>query len=82
MVKPLAYYKCMGNFYSLITSLSVHQMTVLKHNCAGFKGLPNGANFIVIDHCVGELLSINKVSSERERTIIQFRIIDQVAIWK
>jgi len=51
----------MGNFYSLIT--------VLKCICADFKGLPNGANFILIDHCVGELLSINKVSSERERTI-------------
>ena len=42
---------------------------VLKCICADFKGLPNGANFILIDHCVGELLSINKVSSERERTI-------------
>ena len=36
-----------------------------------FKGLPNGANFILIDHCVGELLSINKVSSEHEHTIVQ-----------
>ena len=43
---------------------------VLKRICADFKGLPkSGANFILIDHCVGELLSINKVSSERERTI-------------
>ena len=38
-------------------------------NLCRFKGLPNGANFILIDHCVGELLSINKVSSERQRTI-------------
>ena len=43
---------------------------VLKRICADFKGLPNGANFILIDHCVGELLSINKVSSEREHTIV------------
>ena len=34
-----------------------------------FKGLPNGANFILIALCVGEL-SINKVSSERECTIV------------
>ena len=31
---------------------------------------PNGANFILIALCVGELLSINKVSSERECTIL------------
>ena len=48
---------------------------VLKCICADFKGLPNGANFILIDHCVGELLSINKVSSERERTIANIIII-------
>ena len=42
---------------------------VLKRICADFKGLPNGANFILIDHCVDEILSINKVSSERERTV-------------
>ena len=35
-----------------------------------FKGLSNGTNFILIDHYVGELLSINKVSSEREHTIV------------
>ena len=45
---------------------------VLKRNCADFKGLPNGANSILIDHCVGELLSINKMSSERERTIYSY----------
>ena len=28
-----------------------------------FKGFPNGANFILIDNCLGELLLINKVSS-------------------
>ena len=37
---------------------------VLKYNC--LKGF---LKFILIDHCVGELLSINKVSSEGERTI-------------
>ena len=36
---------------------------VLKGSYTDFKGLPNGLNFILIDHCVGELLS-NKVSSE------------------
>ena len=36
---------------------------------ADFKGLPNDANFILMDHCVVELLQINKVSSEHERTI-------------
>ena len=45
------------------------------HICADFKGLPNGANFILIDHCVGELLSINKVSSESEHTITSVLII-------
>ena len=67
VVKPPAHCKCMGNFYCLITSLSLHQMK--RRICAEFKGFPNGANFILIDHCVGELLSINKVSSEHERTI-------------
>ena len=77
MVKPPAHCKCMGNFYSLITSLSLHQIkVVLKCICADFKGLPNGANFILIDHCVGELLSINKVSSERECTINKENILD------
>jgi len=35
-----------------------------------FKGLPNSINFILIAHCVGKLLAKNKVSSERERTIV------------
>ena len=70
MVKPLAHYKCMGNFYSLIACLSVHQMKpFFEVQLCGFKGLPNGASFILIDHCVGELSSINKVSSERKPTI-------------
>ena len=32
-----------------------------------FKGLPNGAKFILIDHCVDN--SINEVSSECKHTI-------------
>ena len=35
---------------------------VLKSICMDFKGLSNGANFILMDYCVGKLLSINKVS--------------------
>ena len=42
---------------------------VLKHICANFKGLPNGVKFILIDHCIGELLSINKVLSKHKRII-------------
>ena len=37
---------------------------VLKYICAKFKGLPNGVNFNLIDLWVGELLLINKASSE------------------
>ena len=43
---------------------------VLKSICTNFKGLPNGANFILMDYCIGKLLSINKVSREHEHTII------------
>ena len=40
-----------------------------------FKGLPNGASFISIDHCVGELLPINKVSSDCEHiTVTRFNV--------
>ena len=65
VVKPLAHCKWWvilyyGSIYSLITSLSF----------ADFKGLPNGTKFILIDHCIGELLSINKVSSKCEHTIV------------
>ena len=61
VVKPLAKYNCMGNFYSLITFVPSPNEVVLKLICADFKGLLNGANFILIDHCVDKLLSINKV---------------------
>ena len=44
---------------------------VLKPIYANFKGLPNSANFILIDHWVGELLT-NKVSSESEHTIASY----------
>ena len=68
VVKPLAHCKCMGKFYSFLTSLSFHQPNkeVLKCICVDFRGLHNGINFILIYHCIGELLSISKVSSERE----------------
>ena len=71
VVKPPAHCKCMGNFYSLITSLPLPQMKQFRSAFVWIlKGfLANSANFILIDHYIGELLSINKVSSERERTI-------------
>ena len=47
--------------------------------CADFKGLPNGANFILIDYCIDELLSINKVSSECKCAIII--IGEYMALW-
>ena len=68
VVKPLAHCKCRANFYSLITSLlyvTSPNGAVLKCICVEFKGLPNGVNFILIDHLIGELLSINKVSRKR-----------------
>ena len=58
VVKPLAHCECMGIFlHSLITSFFPHQST-LKFVCVDFKGFPNGANFILIDHCIGKLLLI------------------------
>ena len=59
VVKPLAH--CKLNVWVIFTgSLSPHQMKCI---CTDFKGLSNGRNFILIDHCVGELLSINEVPS-------------------
>ena len=39
---------------------------------ADFKGFPNGASFINIAHCIAELLSISKISSESECTIATY----------
>ena len=66
----------MGKFYSLLTSLYFHQPNevVLKCICVDFKGLHNGINFALLYHCIGELLSISKVSSERELTIVDSRL--------
>ena len=52
---------------SLITSLSLHQIKWFW-NTFGVecKVFPNETNFILIEHCFGKLLSINKVSSECE----------------
>ena len=71
----------MSNFYSLITSLSLHQMKQFWNSFVEFKGLPNRANFILIDHCIGELLSINKVWSEQKCTVA-FVSLCKLASWK
>ena len=39
--------------------------------CVEFKGLPNGANVFLIGLWVGELLSINKVSSEHGQMFVR-----------
>ena len=63
-----AHCKCMGDFYSLITFLSLREVPVVLKQISR---LPNGANFILIDHC-WELLSINeaKVSSEKVNMLL------------
>ena len=50
---------------------------VLKCICTDVKGLPKGADFISIDYCVGELSSINKVSSEPEHIYIYIYILNK-----
>ena len=51
VVKALAHCKCMGNFYTEPHNFFVPSPNelVLKRICADFKGLPNGAYFILID---------------------------------
>ena len=63
MVKPLAHCKCM--YVCPFTNEEG-----LKCICVDFKGILNGPNFILIDLLVGDLLSINKVSSKPEPTIV------------
>ena len=66
--QPHAHCKCIGNHNIFVPPPTE---IVLKCICVDFKGLPIGTNFILIDHCFGKLLSINKVSSEHKQTMVQ-----------
>ena len=73
----------MGNLYSLITSLSLHQMKCIFADFNGlpvdFNGLPDGVNFI-FGRPLAALASYYQiqVSSERECTIVKKLILRRV----
>ena len=54
VVKSPVYSKCTGNFYSLITSLSSHQMKWFRYGFVQiFKRLLMMLDFTLIDNCMG-----------------------------